>query len=131
VLIRNRNVPSRNGTTRTDRERQVTFVAQQDDDAAEQAMYPLGAWDYHSELEVIANTAPKPLRVFLHVSENDLNNGPVHNWREANENMFEDLTAQGYHTRFLYSADTGHCDGKVFNETVADTLVWAWRGYEE
>lgn len=107
-----------------------TFVDQQDDDAAEEAMYPLGAWDYHSGLELIANTDPKPLRVFLHVSENDLNNGPVHNWREANENMFEDLTAQGYHTRFLFAQGAVHCDGGVYEETVADTLVWAWRGYD-
>jgi len=25
-----------------------TFVDQQDDDAAEEAKYPLGAWEYHS-----------------------------------------------------------------------------------
>jgi hypothetical protein len=25
---------------------------------------------------------------------------------------------------------TGHCDGKVFQQTLADTLVWMWRGYE-
>jgi len=23
----------------------------------------------------------------------------------------------------------GHCDGKVFDETLAETLLWAWRGY--
>lgn len=108
-----------------------TFVDQQDDDAAEEEMYPLGAWDYHSGLELVANTDPKPLRVFLHASENDNNFGPVHNWLEANENMFEDLTAQGYHTRYLYAAGAGHCDGDVFEETVADSLVWAWRGYLE
>ena len=31
--------------------------------------------------------------------------------------------------RFVFSKATGHCDGKVFNQTLADTLVWIWRGY--
>ena len=39
------------------------------------------------------------------------------------------LTAKGYHHRFVFSKATGHCDGKVFNQTLADTLVWVWRGY--
>src|SRR5216683_3452331 len=30
-----------------------TFVAQQDDDAPEQAKFPLGAWDYHSSMNLI------------------------------------------------------------------------------
>ena len=29
----------------------------------------------------------------------------------------------------VFSKATGHCDGKVFNHTLADTLVWLWRGY--
>ena len=39
------------------------------------------------------------------------------------------LTAKGYHHRFVFSKATGHCDGKVFNQTLADTLVWLWRGW--
>ena len=39
------------------------------------------------------------------------------------------LDAKGYHHRFVFSKATGHCDGKVFNQTLADTLVWIWRGY--
>ena len=30
---------------------------------------------------------------------------------------------------FVFSQATGHCDGHVFNQTLADTLVWIWRGY--
>ena len=32
---------------------------------------------------------------------------------------------------FLMGIDelTRHCDGKVFEQTLADTLVWMWRGY--
>ena len=50
-----------------------TFVDQQDTDAPEERMYPLGAWEYHSSLALIANSDPKPLRVF--VNANDRDNG--------------------------------------------------------
>ena len=39
------------------------------------------------------------------------------------------LKAKGYHHRFVFSQATGHCDGRVFDQTLADTLVWVWRGY--
>ena len=48
-----------------------TFVDQQDDDAAEEADYPLGAWEYHSSMKLIESSEKKPLRIFTHVSEND------------------------------------------------------------
>src|SRR5947207_2732223 len=38
------------------------FVDQQDDDAAEEATYPLGAWEYHCVTEVIRNSEKTPLR---------------------------------------------------------------------
>jgi enterochelin esterase-like enzyme len=110
-----------------------TFVAQQNEEQAEAAMYPTGAWEYHSEGELILNAEKKPLRIFLHASEND--NGATspetnhHNWVMANERTAEDLAAKGYHYRFVYSLATGHCDGKVFDLTLAETLSWAWRGY--
>jgi hypothetical protein len=112
-----------------------TLVDQQDDDAPEEAMYPLGAWDYHSGLELIANTEPLPLRIFIHVSENDLGatapESGHHNWVLANQRTAEALAAQGYHYRFVHSLATGHCERKVFEKTLADTLVWLWRGYHD
>ena len=112
-----------------------TLVDQQDDDAPEEAMYPLGAWDYHSGLELIANTEPKPLRIFIHASENDLGSTAPesghHNWVLANERTAAALAAQGYHYRFVQSLATGHCERKVFEKTLADTLVWLWRGYHD
>ena len=39
------------------------------------------------------------------------------------------LKAKGYDYRFVFSKATNHCDGKVFEQTLADTLVWMWRGY--
>ena len=110
-----------------------TFVDQQDDDAAEEAKYPLGAWEFHSGMKLIENTEAKPLRIFTHVSENDLRNKDAedthHNWVMAGQRTSAALTAKGYHHRFVFSKATGHCDGKVFNQTLADTLVWIWRGY--
>ncbi|HBL42993.1 MAG TPA: enterobactin esterase, partial [Planctomycetaceae bacterium] len=49
-----------------------TFVDQQDDDAPEEAEFPLGAWEYHSSMKLIENSDKKPLRIFTHVAENDL-----------------------------------------------------------
>jgi enterochelin esterase-like enzyme len=110
-----------------------TFVAQQDDDAPEQAEYPLGAWDYHSGLKLIEKSSKKPLRIFTHVSQNDLRpNDPEethHNWVVAGERTAAALKAKGYPQRFDFSLGTSHCDHRVFEQTLADTLVWIWRGY--
>lgn len=106
-----------------------TFVDQQDDDAPEEATYPLGAWEYHSSLELIKNSEKKPLRIFLHVSESDLSFGEYHNWPLANQRTADALAEKGYHYRFLFAQNAGHCDGKIFEETLAETLLWTWRGY--
>jgi len=111
-----------------------TFVDQQDDDAPEEAKYPLGAWDYHSGKKLIQNSEKKPLRIFTHVSENDNGAkapaGSHHNWVKANRRTAAALKAKGYHYRFVFSRASRHCDRRVFEHTLADTLVWMWRGYE-
>jgi iron(III)-enterobactin esterase len=110
-----------------------TFVDQQDDDAAEEAKFPLGAWEYHSSLKLIANSPKKPLRLFTHVSENDNRakdpEETYHNWVMAGERTAAALKDKGYHYRYVLSRATGHCDSKVFDLTLADTLVWTWQGY--
>ena len=110
-----------------------TFVDQQDDDAAEEAKYPLGAWEYHSGMKLIESSEKKPLRIFTHVSENDLRPKDLeethHNWVMAGERTAAALKAKGYNHRFVFSLATGHCDRRVFEQTLADTLVWMWRGY--
>jgi hypothetical protein len=82
---------------------------------------------------LIKNTPKKPLRIFLHVSENDLGKGRPEtdhrDWIVANQRTAVALKEQGYHYRFVYSLATGHCDGKVFDLTLAETLSWVWRGY--
>lgn len=111
-----------------------TFVDQQDDDAPEEATYPLGAWEYHSSKKLIENSDKKPLRIFTHVSENDLRaNDPeetYHNWVMANERTAAALKAKGYDYRYVFSKATKHCGGNVFEQTLADTLVWMWNDYQ-
>jgi enterochelin esterase family protein len=110
-----------------------TFVDQQDDDAPEEAKYPLGAWEYHSSMKLIETSEKKPLRIFTHVSEND--NRPKdpeethHNWVMAGQRTAAALKAKGYDHRFVFSLKTNHCDRRVFEQSLADTLVWIWRGY--
>ena len=110
-----------------------TFVDQQDDDAPEEAKFPLGAWEYHSGMKLIAASEQKPLRIFTHVSEKDnrANDAEAtnHNWVMAGQRTAAALKAKGYHQRFVFSKATGHCDRRVFELTLADTLVWLWRGY--
>ena len=110
-----------------------TFVDQQDDDAPEEAKFPLGAWEYHSGMKLIETSAQKPLRIFTHVSEKDIRpNDPeetYHNWVMAGQRTAAALKSKGYHYRFVFSQATGHCDRRVFDQTLADTLVWLWRGY--
>jgi enterochelin esterase family protein len=110
-----------------------TFVDQQDDDAAEEELFPLGAWEYHSSMKLIEKAEKKPLRIFLHHSDADNGAGQAesghHNWVMANQRTAAVLAAKGYHYRHLTAVNAGHCSGKVFDATLADTLVWAWRGY--
>ena len=110
-----------------------TFVDQQDDDAADEAKYPLGAWEYHSGLKLIENSEKKPLRIFTQVSEHDngakLSEESYHNWVMANERTAAALKAKGYDYRYIFSRETRHSDPKVSDQTLADTLVWMWRGY--
>ncbi len=112
-----------------------TFVDQQDDDAAEEAKFPFGAWEYHSSMKLILNSEKKPLRIFTHVSENDLRSkdpeNTQHNWVMAGRRTDAALEEKGYNHRFVFSLSTGHCDGKVFEQTLADTLIWVWRGYHD
>jgi enterochelin esterase family protein len=115
----------------------TTLVAQQDPKAEESKMYPLGAWDYHSSKEIIKNDASgreKQLRIFINANQNDLGSTDAesthHNWLMANQRTAAALKAKGFHYKFVEGMGVGHCDGKVQSATLADALVWVWRGYE-
>jgi hypothetical protein len=111
----------------------------------ERALFPMGAWEYHSDMELIRNSPKKPLRVFHHSSDNDLgtphgcydgipirpnfrNNTGV-NWAVANNRTAEALRDKGYAYRHLYSLEACHCDPRVIKATLADTFVWIWQDY--
>jgi enterochelin esterase-like enzyme len=111
-----------------------TFVDQQNHTQPEAKMFPFGAWEYHSEMSLIKNQTPnKPLRVFLNVNENDngsdRDEASHHNWVMANQRTAAALKDKAYHYRFVFAKGLGHCAGEVVNQTLADTLMWAWRGY--
>jgi enterochelin esterase-like enzyme len=111
-----------------------TFVDQQDDDAPEEATYQLGAWEYHTSKSLIANSAKKELRIFLNVNQDDLGSSDPesthHNWVMANQRTAAALKAKGYHYRYVFGRGAGHCDSRVKSATLADALVWVWRGYQ-
>ena len=92
---------------------------------------PHGAWEYHENL--IPKSEPKPIRVWLHVSDQDngyrRDEASLHNWVMANERMAAALKAKAYHYRFVLSKESKHCDGKVKNQTLPEALAWLWSGY--
>ena len=111
-----------------------TFVDQQNhSQTAEVALFPYGAWEYHSDKELIKNTDNKPLRIFINANEND--NGATaaesghHNWVMANERTAAALKAKAYHYQYVFAKGLGHCAGQVQDQTIATALSWAWRGY--
>ena len=110
-----------------------TFVAQQNAGQPESPIYPLGAWEYHSSLQLIANQPVKPVRAFLNVNEFDNGyNAPEaghHNWVMANNRMSAALAARGYHRRYVLAKTLGHCAGEAYRSTLVDALIWVWRGY--
>ena len=90
-----------------------------------------GAWEYHATL--IPNAKRKPLRVWLHVGENDLRPDDAietwHNWPYADDQMAKALKAKGYAYQFVYAYDSRHVDGRVVNQTLPQALEWVWKGY--
>lgn len=94
---------------------------------------PHGAWEYHENL-IPQTTPPKPLRLWLQVSQNDngANSGGagMRNWVLANQRMTEVLKAKGYAYQFVYSKEAGHVDRPVRAYTVAPALEWLWKDYE-
>jgi enterochelin esterase-like enzyme len=104
-----------------------TFVALQRNVTA-----PNGAWDFHQTF--IPNSERKPLRIWLHVSENDIGaTAPaegMRNWVIANNRMTEVLKAKGYPYQFVFSEAAGHVDQRVQLQTMPEAFEWVWKGYK-
>ncbi len=93
---------------------------------------PHGAWAFHEHL--IAQTAPKPIRLWLEVGDRDLLNPNImrdemHDWVLANERMAQALAAKGYHYQFVFVRNAGHTDRVVKQQTLPEALEWLWHGY--
>ncbi len=93
---------------------------------------PHGAWEFHERL--IANTAAKPIRIWMEVGDRDLFSPNImkdnmHDWVVANENMAKVLAAKGYHYQFTFARNAGHCDRAVKQQTLPQALEWLWKGY--
>ena len=104
-----------------------TFVALQ-----RNATAPNGAWDYHQTF--IPGSDRKPLRLWLHVSENDLGaNTPaeqMRNWVMANNRMADVLKAKRYPYQFVFSEASGHVERSVQLQTLPEAFEWVWKGYK-
>jgi enterochelin esterase-like enzyme len=105
-----------------------TYVDQQ---SPKNPASPRGAWEYHAKF--IPETAPKPIRIWLEVSENDngakRDEASLHNWVMANQRMAAALKAKGYHYCYVFAKNAGHTDGKVTRQTLPAALEWLWEGY--
>ena len=92
---------------------------------------PLGAYEYIEHL--FPDTAKKPLRLWIQVSEND--NGSKtpsqnrRNWVTANSRLAKILKDKGYDYQFVYARGAGHTQRKVINNTLPQALEYMWQGY--
>jgi iron(III)-enterobactin esterase len=94
---------------------------------------PGGAWEFHRSL--IPNSPPKPIRLWMHVSDRDLYNPNVmrdemHDWVVANENTARALASKGYHYQYVFARNAGHCDRAVKLQTLPNALEWVWKNYK-
>ena len=93
---------------------------------------PHGAWGYHEDL--IPNSPPKPLRIWMEVSDRDLLNpnsmrDGMHDWVLANERMARVLADKGYAYQFVFARNAFHCDRGVKQQTLPAALEWLWYDY--
>jgi iron(III)-enterobactin esterase len=93
---------------------------------------PHGAWEFHEH--IIAESDPKPIRIWMEVGDKDLLNPNVmrdnmHDWVIANERMAKVLKTKGYHYQFIFAENAGHTDGPTRMQTLPEALEWLWQGY--
>ena len=93
---------------------------------------PGGAWDLHAKL--IPNSPPKPLRIWMEVSDRDLLTPNVmrddmHDWVLANERMAKVLADKKYRYQYVFARNAGHSDRAVKLQTLPHALEWLWKDY--
>jgi enterochelin esterase-like enzyme len=90
---------------------------------------PHGAWEFHETL--IPNSPKKPLRIWMHVSDQDMliTRDNYHDWVLANERMAKALAAKRYTYQFVFAKNAVHCDRGVKAQTLPLALEYVWQGY--
>ncbi|MBI1319153.1 MAG: esterase family protein [Candidatus Hydrogenedens sp.] len=93
---------------------------------------PHGAWGFHENL--IADASRKPLRIWMHVGDQDLYNpncmrDDMHDWVVANERMAAALAEKGYPYQFVFARNARHCEGVVKGQLLPEALEYLWQGY--
>ena len=91
------------------------------------ATYRQGAWEYHQT--IIPAAEKKPIRIWMQVGSNDLNNN-FGDWRIANNNMADALKAKGYEYQYLWSEGAHHVEGGVERQTMEEAMEWVWKTYQ-
>lgn len=93
---------------------------------------PHGAWGYHERL--IPESERKPLRLWLHVGDQDLLNpncmrDDMHDWVLANHHMARVLAEKGYDYQFVFAQNAKHCDHRVKQQLLPQALEYLWQGH--
>lgn len=118
--------------------------------------FPRGAWDIHSNQDLIMSNAKKDIRIYHQAGQFDIlgcsyykasgaitdcakdftksGNEGYFNIRLANNRTAARLMEKNYATRFVYSLNQSHCTA-VLNpmaggSTLFDALVWSWQDEE-
>jgi enterochelin esterase family protein len=77
--------------------------------------------------DLVRESEPKPLRVYLQSGTNDYDRGPRLDWAAENVALTAALHDQGYLYRFVFGEDEhGGIHGAV---DFPEALKWVWRGY--
>ncbi|HEY0712934.1 MAG TPA: alpha/beta hydrolase-fold protein [Polyangia bacterium] len=75
----------------------------------------------------------KPIRVWHASGTNDLGAGQgpgsYRNFHLGNQRLAAALQARGYHFHYDAAMGGGHVDSGVTRQTIAEALIWLWRGY--
>jgi enterochelin esterase-like enzyme len=78
-------------------------------------------------------TVNRPIRIWHESGTNDLGAGGApstyRNFDLANQRMAASFKLRGYHYHYDHAIGAGHTDGAVMRQTVAEALIWLWRGY--
>lgn len=88
----------------------------------------------HVYPDLIRNTKPKPIRIFLQDGVNDLRGirpdgsyDPTWDWHAQNIKMVEALTSQGYDVNYTWGIGTH--SNKQGGAIMPEMLRWLWRDY--